>query len=202
MNPVDYAKNDYPTEDNLNLGQRVNIPSLSVSGTVRFFGETKFMNGGNWVGIELDIKGTGKNDGSIQGVRYFSCPPETGIFILSSKVVAEKQITPRISKTTGNKSTGPVTRKSMITNTKRSQPTTITPSKSARILSNSSHQPLPTRSSPSSNKKSNQIVPLSKSTTTTAKLKKSCSLSTTSSSESNCQHRLQNEPVIEKKKLV
>lgn len=90
----------------------------------------------------------------------------------------------------------------MITNTKRSQPTTITPSKSARILSNSSHQPLPTRSSPSSNKKSNQIVPLSKSTTTTAKLKKSCSLSTTSSSESNCQHRLQNEPVIEKKKLI
>lgn len=67
MNPVDYAKNDYPTEDNLSLGQRVNIPSLSVSGTVRFFGETKFMNGGNWVGIELDIKGTGKNDGSIQG---------------------------------------------------------------------------------------------------------------------------------------
>lgn len=64
MNPVDYGGNDYT---DLRIGQRVSIPSLSVFGTVRFYGETRFTNGGNWVGIELDIKGTGKNDGSIQG---------------------------------------------------------------------------------------------------------------------------------------
>lgn len=59
---------------------------------------------------------------------------------------------------------------------KRTQPA---PSKSARILSNTHYQPLPTRSSPSTviNKKPTQNVPLTKSTAT-AKLKKSCSLST------------------------
>lgn len=56
---------------------------------------------------------------------------------------------------------------------------TPAPSKSARILSNSHYQPLPTRSSPSGvlNKKTTQNMPSSKSTHT-AKLKKSCSLST------------------------
>jgi hypothetical protein len=50
------------------LGQRVRIPSLNMAGTVRFFGETKFKkDASHWVGIELDVKGTGKNDGSIQG---------------------------------------------------------------------------------------------------------------------------------------
>ncbi|KAI8067376.1 hypothetical protein BDF21DRAFT_454745 [Thamnidium elegans] len=190
MNPVEYGGNDYT---DLRIGQRVSIPSLSVFGTVRFYGETKFTNGGNWVGIELDIKGTGKNDGSIQGVRYFSCAPDSGIFILSNKVVAEKTITPCVSKTT-HKSIIPAAKKSMI---KRNQPT---PSKSARISSHSHQQPLPTRSSPSINKKSNPIVPLSKPATT--KLKKSCSLSTTSSSETGCHHRHSNHEAPEKKKMM
>ncbi|KAI9264023.1 hypothetical protein EDC94DRAFT_606761 [Helicostylum pulchrum] len=79
---------------------------------------------------------------------------------------------------------------------KRNQPT---PSKSARISSHSHQQPLPTRSSPSINKKSNPIVPLSKPATT--KLKKSCSLSTTSS-ETGCHHRHNNHELPEKKKLM
>lgn len=34
---------------------------------------------GVWVGIELD-DAKGKNDGSVQGIRYFTCPENHGIF--------------------------------------------------------------------------------------------------------------------------
>lgn len=49
------------------VGQKVLVSSLGLTGTVRFFGETRFKPNESWVGIELDIKGAGKNDGCIQG---------------------------------------------------------------------------------------------------------------------------------------
>jgi hypothetical protein len=52
---------------NFRLGQRVKVPSLSLVGTVRFCGETKFKANGLWLGLELDESGKGKNDGSVQG---------------------------------------------------------------------------------------------------------------------------------------
>ncbi|KAF7728112.1 hypothetical protein EC973_006627 [Apophysomyces ossiformis] len=81
--PTQKSSNTVPQ---LTVGKRVAVPSLSVIGTLRFVGETKFKPG-LWTGIELDLVGTGKNDGCVQGVRYFSCPPQTGLFILASKVV-------------------------------------------------------------------------------------------------------------------
>jgi dynactin complex subunit len=47
-------------------------------GYIQFIGETKFASG-EWAGIVLD-KPDGKNDGSINGVRYFQCEPYRGIF--------------------------------------------------------------------------------------------------------------------------
>lgn len=47
--------------------------------TVRFAGTTNFQVG-EWIGVELDEK-TGKNDGSVQGERYFDCAQGYGMFV-------------------------------------------------------------------------------------------------------------------------
>nr|XP_039269943.1 centrosome-associated protein 350-like isoform X2 [Styela clava] len=54
------------------------------NGIVRFVGKTSFAPG-IWVGAEL--KGAnGKNDGSVDGVRYFTCKPKHGIFAPIARV--------------------------------------------------------------------------------------------------------------------
>jgi len=56
--------------------------SITVAGhvgNVRFLGPTSFAPG-TWVGIELE-KPFGKNDGSVDGTRYFECEEAHGIFV-------------------------------------------------------------------------------------------------------------------------
>lgn len=53
------------------------LPCVSVQvGTLRFCGSTEFA-GGHWAGVELD-DAEGKNNGSVAGVQYFTCPPRHG----------------------------------------------------------------------------------------------------------------------------
>ena len=52
-------------------------------GVVAFVGETSFSTG-EWIGIVLDAA-EGKNDGSVAGVRYFSCEPNFGLFVKSAQ---------------------------------------------------------------------------------------------------------------------
>ncbi|KAJ3333966.1 hypothetical protein HDU76_000098 [Blyttiomyces sp. JEL0837] len=74
--------------DNIAIGSRVEITANGVltPGTVRFCGTTSFATG-KWVGIELD-QANGKNDGSVQGIRYFDCEPACGVFVRSSQIKA------------------------------------------------------------------------------------------------------------------
>lgn len=55
-------------------------------GTVLFAGETKFAEG-IWVGVALDAP-AGKNDGAVDGVRYFTCPERHGLFMRPRSVTA------------------------------------------------------------------------------------------------------------------
>ncbi|XP_066145271.1 CAP-Gly domain-containing linker protein 1 isoform X3 [Euwallacea fornicatus] len=68
------------------IGDRVIIKSSQGSkvGIVRFIGITEFA-AGEWVGVELD-EPKGKNDGSVNGIRYFDCQPNFGLFSPVSKV--------------------------------------------------------------------------------------------------------------------
>ncbi|PAV19778.1 tubulin-folding cofactor B [Pyrrhoderma noxium] len=55
-------------------------------GTIRFVGPTSFGTGqGIWVGIEYD-EPVGKNNGSVSGKTYFSCPNNFGGFVRPEKV--------------------------------------------------------------------------------------------------------------------
>lgn len=62
----------------LKPGQLVRIAD-GRQAIVRYIGDVHFRPG-DWVGVELDEK-TGKNDGSVQGTRYFDCRDGYGMFI-------------------------------------------------------------------------------------------------------------------------
>jgi hypothetical protein len=55
-------------------------------GTARYIGPTEFA-AGEWCGIELS-KPIGKNDGTVNGVQYFTCKPNHGVFVRLSNVSA------------------------------------------------------------------------------------------------------------------
>lgn len=66
--------------------------------TVRFIGLTHFANG-EWIGVEL-TDATGKNDGEVQGERYFQCEPGFGMFIRPTAIGTVLQQPSRESKQT------------------------------------------------------------------------------------------------------
>ena len=46
-----------------------------------------FHYSGKWIGVALD-EPKGKNDGTVQGKTYFSCPENHGIFVRQSQITA------------------------------------------------------------------------------------------------------------------
>ncbi len=67
----------------IHLHSRVKVSNLG-HGEVLFVGQTSFA-AGVWVGIALDHS-NGKNNGSVQGKRYFECDDGYGVFVRSSQV--------------------------------------------------------------------------------------------------------------------
>ncbi|KNC56325.1 dynactin [Thecamonas trahens ATCC 50062] len=69
-----------PGTHEFKVGDPVWRKGSSKMGVVRFVGPTKFATG-TWVGVELDVPGKGKNNGSVKGEVYFRCPPRCGVFV-------------------------------------------------------------------------------------------------------------------------
>ena len=80
--------NDEPVPEWVKEGAHVivstNSTVLNKRGHVRFIGPTKFGHG-TWIGVELE-EASGKNDGSVKGVRYFECPVNKGVFVRVDKL--------------------------------------------------------------------------------------------------------------------
>ncbi|KAH9583021.1 CAP-GLY domain-containing linker protein 1, variant 2 [Schistosoma haematobium] len=68
----------------LQIGDHVQVSGGRI-GILRYLGPTEFAVG-EWAGVELDSP-IGKNDGSVSGVRYFTCKPNHGLFAAANKVV-------------------------------------------------------------------------------------------------------------------
>ncbi|XP_068005457.1 dynactin subunit 1 isoform X3 [Melanerpes formicivorus] len=68
----------------LKVGSRVEVIGKGHRGTVAYVGATLFATG-KWVGVILD-EAKGKNDGTVQGKKYFTCEENHGIFVRQSQI--------------------------------------------------------------------------------------------------------------------
>nr|XP_056711173.1 dynactin subunit 1 [Euleptes europaea] len=68
----------------LKVGSRVEVIGKGYRGTVAYVGATLFASG-KWVGVILD-EAKGKNDGTVQGRKYFTCEENHGIFVRQSQI--------------------------------------------------------------------------------------------------------------------
>ncbi|XP_048366149.1 dynactin subunit 1 isoform X8 [Sphaerodactylus townsendi] len=68
----------------LKVGSRVEVIGKGYHGTVAYVGATLFASG-KWVGVILD-EAKGKNDGIVQGRKYFTCEENHGIFVRQSQI--------------------------------------------------------------------------------------------------------------------
>ncbi|KAF0039113.1 hypothetical protein F2P81_009597 [Scophthalmus maximus] len=66
------------------IGSTVEVTGKGQRGTVAYIGATLFASG-KWVGVILD-EPKGKNDGTVQGKRYFTCEENHGIFVRQSQI--------------------------------------------------------------------------------------------------------------------
>ncbi|XKL66819.1 hypothetical protein PGB90_010239 [Kerria lacca] len=88
-----------PNDDNLSseetipdwivIGESVLIRPYNTSGLISFIGNTDFAPG-IWIGVELDAP-MGKNDGTVQGIKYFDSKPKHGIFVRADKLIQDRR---------------------------------------------------------------------------------------------------------------
>ncbi|XP_048265220.1 kinesin-like protein KIF13A isoform X3 [Bombus terrestris] len=85
----DLSRVETPLPDWVIVGESVLVRPYSYSGVIAYVGPTEFASG-TWIGVELDAP-TGKNDGAVNGHRYFTCRPKCGIFVKVDKLIQDKR---------------------------------------------------------------------------------------------------------------
>ncbi|XP_076261045.1 kinesin heavy chain 73 isoform X3 [Rhynchophorus ferrugineus] len=80
---------DIPVPEWVAIGESVLIRPYNSSGVIAYIGETEFA-AGTWIGVELDAP-KGKNDGSVSGVKYFTCKPKHGMFVRADKLILDRR---------------------------------------------------------------------------------------------------------------
>lgn len=90
------VSDDKLANQNLEVGDMVDVPGM-MHGTIKFIGEVKGKKG-HFAGVELskEFAAKGKNDGDVDGIRYFTTTVRgAGIFLPSNK--AYKRLSPAFS---------------------------------------------------------------------------------------------------------
>ncbi|CAH8626674.1 unnamed protein product [Schistosoma rodhaini] len=95
---------DISRNHHFQIGDRVLVAGQR-RGVLRFIGQTQFAPG-IWYGIELE-QAVGKNNGSINGIRYFDCAVGHGIFAPISRIqkLPARPNTPNLTKLSDNSTT-------------------------------------------------------------------------------------------------
>ena len=71
-------------------GDRVYIQGTNRKAIVRFIGFVPFAKG-LFVGLELGAA-EGRNNGTVDGIRYFTCKPKHGLFVRAASIVSEGKV--------------------------------------------------------------------------------------------------------------
>lgn len=74
------------------IGQTVELSDGRIA-IIQYIGNTAFAPG-DWLGVVLE-DATGKNDGLVQGQRYFECRPGYGMFLRPSAATVIDEPTPK-----------------------------------------------------------------------------------------------------------
>jgi hypothetical protein len=76
--------------EEFNIGEKIFLHGIKKWGVVKYFGDALFSDG-KWVGVELSEE-IGRNDGTVQGHRYFTCKPKCGVFVRPSNCVRSSSV--------------------------------------------------------------------------------------------------------------
>lgn len=87
-----YIRTKMASQAPIKVGTRVEVVGKGVVGTIAYIGTTVFSSG-KWIGVVLD-ESKGKNNGTVQGKTYFTCPDEHGIFVRQSQINPLEDQTP------------------------------------------------------------------------------------------------------------
>jgi tubulin-folding cofactor B len=81
-------KDDAAAKERIKKGSRCEVTmknNVKHRGEVKFIGETEFKEETLWIGVRLD-EPFGKNNGSVEGKKYFECEKNYGVFVLPTNV--------------------------------------------------------------------------------------------------------------------
>ncbi|XP_063356130.1 dynactin subunit 1-like isoform X5 [Pelmatolapia mariae] len=104
------------------VGSLVEVIGKGQRGTVAYIGTTLFASG-KWVGVILD-EAKGKNDGTVQGKRYFTCEENHGIFVRQSQIQLVDDGADTTSPETPEPGTGKVPKREILESAKSAKLTT------------------------------------------------------------------------------
>ncbi|XP_045684876.1 dynactin subunit 1 isoform X5 [Phyllostomus hastatus] len=128
----------------LRVGSRVEVIGKGHRGTVAYVGATLFATG-KWVGVILD-EAKGKNDGTVQGRRYFTCEEGHGIFVRQSQIqVFEDGADTTSPETPDSSASKALRREGTDSATKTSKLRGLKPKKAPTARKTTARRPKPTR---------------------------------------------------------
>ncbi|XP_077157497.1 dynactin subunit 1 isoform X2 [Paroedura picta] len=127
----------------LKVGSRVEVIGKGYRGTVAYVGATLFATG-KWVGVILD-EAKGKNDGTVQGRKYFTCEENHGIFVRQSQIQVFDDGADTTSPETPESSSAKVPKRDSSEGPKASKLRGVKPKKAAATRKTTTRRPKPTR---------------------------------------------------------
>ncbi|XP_030419794.1 dynactin subunit 1 isoform X2 [Gopherus evgoodei] len=127
----------------LKVGSRVEVIGKGYRGTVAYVGATLFATG-KWVGVILD-EAKGKNDGTVQGRKYFTCEENHGIFVRQSQIQIFEDGADTTSPETPESSSSKVPKRESSEAAKASKLRGAKPKKAPTTRKTTTRRPKPTR---------------------------------------------------------